>query len=116
MASTRAGIEPARGSRTSPGSRSTPWPCASTVLDVLAEVVDFDAYVWLLTDPVTTVGAAPLADVPGLPLSELPALIRAKYATAREPLDRPDADDLARGAAEQRASDDRSRQRCGAIC
>jgi len=52
-----------------------------TVLDVLAEVVDFDAYVWLLTDPVTTVGAAPLAYVPGLPLSELPALIRAKYAT-----------------------------------
>ena len=29
----------------------------------------------------TTVGAAPLADVPDLPLSELPALIRAKYAT-----------------------------------
>lgn len=52
-----------------------------TVLDALAEVVDFDAYVWLLTDPVTTVGAAPLAYVPGLPLSELPALIRAKYAT-----------------------------------
>ncbi len=36
---------------------------------------------WLLTDPVTTVGAAPLADVPGLHLAELPALIRAKYAT-----------------------------------
>lgn len=51
------------------------------ILDVLAEVVDFDGYVWLLTDPVTTVGAAPLADVPGLHLAELPALIRAKYAT-----------------------------------
>jgi DNA-binding CsgD family transcriptional regulator len=49
------------------------------VLAVLREVIDFDAYVWLLTDPVTTVGAAPLADVPCLP--ELPALIRAKYAT-----------------------------------
>lgn len=49
------------------------------VLDVLAEVVDFGGYVWLLTDPVTTVGVAPLADVPGLPLTELPALIRAKY-------------------------------------
>jgi DNA-binding CsgD family transcriptional regulator len=48
-------------------------------LTVLREVVDFDAYVWLLTDPVTAVGAAPLADVPCLP--ELPALIRAKYAT-----------------------------------
>jgi DNA-binding CsgD family transcriptional regulator len=50
------------------------------VLAVLREVIDFDAYVWLLTDPVTTVGVAPLADVPCLP--ELPALIRAKYATA----------------------------------
>ncbi len=50
------------------------------VLAVLREVIDFDAYVWLLTDPVTTVGVAPLADVPCLP--ELPALIGAKYATA----------------------------------
>ena len=63
--------------------RQTP-DCAirrEAVLDVLAEVVGFDAYVWLLTDPVTTVGSAPLADVPGLPLSELPALIRGKYGT-----------------------------------
>ncbi len=49
------------------------------VLDILREVIDFDAYVWLLTDPVTAVGSAPLADVPCLP--ELPALIKAKYAT-----------------------------------
>lgn len=49
------------------------------VLGLLREVIDFDAYVWLLTDPVTTVGSAPLADVPCLP--ELPALIKAKYAT-----------------------------------
>src|SRR5260370_2418720 len=49
------------------------------VLAVLREVIDFDAYVWLLTDPVTMVGAAPVADVPCLP--ELPALIKAKYAT-----------------------------------
>ena len=49
-------------------------------LEVIREVVDFDAYVWILTDPVTAVGAAPLADVPCLP--ELPALIRAKYATS----------------------------------
>ena len=48
-------------------------------LEVLREVVDFDAYVWLLTDPATAVGAAPLADVPCMP--ELPALIKAKYAT-----------------------------------
>ena len=49
------------------------------VLKVLGEVINFDAYVWLLTDPVTAVGVAPLAEVPCLP--ELPALIRAKYAT-----------------------------------
>lgn len=49
------------------------------VLAEVAQVIDFDAYVWLLTDPVTAVGAAPLADVPCLP--ELPALIKAKYAT-----------------------------------
>jgi len=49
------------------------------VLAVLREVIDYDAYVWLLTDPVTEVGAAPLAAVPCL--HELPALIKAKYAT-----------------------------------
>jgi DNA-binding CsgD family transcriptional regulator len=49
------------------------------VLAVLREVIDFDAYVWLLTDPVTAVGVAPLAVVPCVP--ELPALIRAKYVT-----------------------------------
>jgi DNA-binding CsgD family transcriptional regulator len=46
---------------------------------VLREVLDFGAYVWLLTDPVTAVGAAPLAEVPCM--TELPALIKAKYAT-----------------------------------
>lgn len=40
----------------------------------------FDAYSWLLTDPETEVGSAPLADVPCLP--ELPRLIRLKYLTA----------------------------------
>jgi hypothetical protein len=49
------------------------------VLAVLREVIDFGAYVWLLTDPVTAVGAAPLAEVPCI--TELPALIKAKYAT-----------------------------------
>lgn len=34
---------------------------------------------WLLTDPVTAVGAAPVAEVPCV--TELPALIKAKYAT-----------------------------------
>lgn len=49
------------------------------VLEVLRRSIGFDAYVWLLTDPVSAVGAAPLADVPCL--DELPALIKAKYAT-----------------------------------
>jgi DNA-binding CsgD family transcriptional regulator len=51
-------------------------------LELLAEirqVVSFDAYAWLLTDPETSVGSAPLADVPCLP--ELPRLIGLKYLT-----------------------------------
>lgn len=47
------------------------------VLDELRRIIDFDAHVWLLTDPQTWVGTAPLADVPCLP--ELPMLIRLKY-------------------------------------
>lgn len=49
------------------------------VLAGLRGVIDFAAYVWLVTDPVTEVGTAPLAEVPCL--AELPALIKAKYAT-----------------------------------
>lgn len=49
------------------------------VLDEIRRVVKFDAYAWLLTDPQTEVGCAPLADVPCLP--ELPSLIRLKYLT-----------------------------------
>jgi hypothetical protein len=48
-------------------------------LEAIRKVVDFDAYVWLLTDPETTVGPAPLADVPSLP--GLPLTIRMKYLT-----------------------------------
>ncbi len=51
-------------------------------LQVVAEirqVVGFDAYAWLLTDPETSVGSAPLADVPCLP--ELSLAIRLKYLT-----------------------------------
>lgn len=49
------------------------------VIEEIRHVVGFDAYAWLLTDPETSVGAAPLADVPWLP--ELPAQIRLKYLT-----------------------------------
>lgn len=51
-------------------------------LELLAEfrrVFPFSWYAWLLTDPQTAVGCAPLADVPCLP--ELPTLIRLKYQT-----------------------------------
>jgi DNA-binding CsgD family transcriptional regulator len=49
-------------------------------LDAIRRAVSFDAYAWLLTDPETSVGSSPLADVPCLPL--LPQLIRLKYLTA----------------------------------
>jgi len=49
------------------------------VLDELRGVIGFDAHVWIMTDPVTCVGSAPLAEVPCLP--ELPAAIRLKYVT-----------------------------------
>jgi DNA-binding CsgD family transcriptional regulator len=49
-------------------------------LDAIRRAVGFDAYAWLLTDPETSVGSSPLADVPCLP--ELPQLIRLKYTTA----------------------------------
>jgi len=50
------------------------------VLAVIRRVVGFDAYAWLITDPETSVGSSPLADVPCLP--ELPQLIRLKYMTS----------------------------------
>jgi DNA-binding CsgD family transcriptional regulator len=43
-------------------------------------LVPCDAYVWLLTDPETCVGSAPLAETPSL--ADLPALIRLKYLTS----------------------------------
>ena len=49
------------------------------VLEEIRWIVGFDAYAWLLTDPDTEVGAAPLADVPCL--AELPRLIGLKYLT-----------------------------------
>lgn len=49
------------------------------LLDELRRAVGFDAHAWLLTDPETEVGCAPVADVPCLP--ELPRLIGLKYRT-----------------------------------
>jgi DNA-binding CsgD family transcriptional regulator len=49
------------------------------LLDEIRPKVPFDAYVWLLTDPRTCVGSAPLAEAPSL--ADLPALIRLKYLT-----------------------------------
>ena len=50
------------------------------LLPEIRRAVPFDAYAWVLTDPETTVGSAPLADVPTL--ADLPRLIRLRYLTA----------------------------------
>ena len=52
----------------------------SEILEELRRAVPFDAYAWVLTDPLTAVGAAPVADVPWM--AELPRQIRLKYCTA----------------------------------
>ncbi len=49
------------------------------LLTEIRRTIPFDAYAWLLTDPETRVGTAPIADVPCL--AELPRLVRLKYAT-----------------------------------
>ena len=49
------------------------------VLEEIRAVVSFDAFAWLMTDPQTCVGHAPLADVPNV--ADLPYLIRLKYLT-----------------------------------
>lgn len=49
------------------------------IVGALRGVLHFDWYAWLLTDPVTEVGSAPVAEAPSL--SDLPRLIRAKYLT-----------------------------------
>jgi DNA-binding CsgD family transcriptional regulator len=51
------------------------------ILLTLRAVIPFDAYVWVLTDPETWVGADPLADASDL-ITQLPRLIRLKYLTA----------------------------------
>lgn len=51
----------------------------SDILHTIASVIPFDYYVWALTDPVTEVGASPLAYVPSL--GDLSRVIRSKYLT-----------------------------------
>jgi DNA-binding CsgD family transcriptional regulator len=51
------------------------------LLDDIRTAVLFDAHVWLVTDPETEVGSAPLADLPPELMPELPRLIRLKYLT-----------------------------------
>ena len=51
------------------------------MLEAMRTSVGFEAYAWLLTDPVTAVGSSPMAEVPCLP--ELPRLIRLKYLTTQ---------------------------------
>lgn len=43
--------------------------------------MSFGSYVWALTDPETTVGTSPLADVPPEVVRDLPRLIRIRYLT-----------------------------------
>ncbi len=50
------------------------------VLAALRGALDFDWYVWVLTDPETSVGIDPLAEVPDL--ADLPRLITRKYASS----------------------------------
>ncbi|WP_206665714.1 helix-turn-helix transcriptional regulator [Pedococcus bigeumensis] len=49
------------------------------MLDVIGTVIPYDFYAFVLTDPQTTVGTSPLAEVPDL--DDLPRVIRLKYLT-----------------------------------
>jgi len=57
------------------------------LVTLLREFVAFESYVWLLTDPTTGVGWAPLADVP--PSAALPTLIRLRYRSTQHGWERP---------------------------
>lgn len=64
-----------------PGGVLDPRTLRQRLLEEIRPVAGFDAYAWLLTDPETSVGSAPLADVPPPLLPQLPRLIRCKYLT-----------------------------------
>jgi DNA-binding NarL/FixJ family response regulator len=57
-------------------------PFRAAVLDAIRPAIPFDAYVWVATDPVSSVGVSPLAFLPAFDMRRLPRLIRAKYSTA----------------------------------
>jgi DNA-binding NarL/FixJ family response regulator len=52
----------------------------TALLGEIRRELPFDWYAWLLTDPETEVGSAPLAEIPSI--RDLPRLIRAKYMTS----------------------------------
>lgn len=54
----------------------------AAVLEAIRPLLAFDAYVWVLTDPVSSVGVSPLAYIPDLDMRLLPRIIRAKYTTS----------------------------------
>jgi DNA-binding NarL/FixJ family response regulator len=56
-------------------------PFRAAVVDAIRPAVPFDGYVWVLTDPASSVGVSPLAYIPNLDMRQLPQIIRAKYAT-----------------------------------
>ncbi len=62
------------------GAHDDPRELRLALIDEVRCAVGFDAYAWLLTDPETEVGSAPLAEVPWL--LELPRQIRLKYLTS----------------------------------
>lgn len=55
-------------------------PLRIALLEGIWREVGFDWHAWLLTDPVSEVGASPLAEAPSL--ADLPRFIAAKYLTA----------------------------------
>lgn len=56
-------------------------PLRAALVEAIGGLVQFDGHVFLLTDPVTCVGASPLASIPGLSFDRLPELIKARYLT-----------------------------------
>jgi DNA-binding NarL/FixJ family response regulator len=57
-------------------------PFRAGVLDAVRSALPFDAYVWVATDPASSVGVSPLAFLPSFDMRQLPRLIQAKYSTA----------------------------------